>query len=363
MTSFLARNVIGDLVTCLLVFSVSDSCSFDWQASTCNGSTHRQENGHVNGLAADDSDSEFISVSAQQTPLIHRKHPSDSQQPQPRQTSSGTQQRDVQSPTSTSSQNLHRDAARSVQDLSKPPPYRRHGYDNGYSSNYSNGYDHRWETKEGVAARERRDSGESIVDAYGLVIHGHDRGGNRRWGQDPEGSQGVYSNWKLQYFSTPNITRTFADGEKGVVQTRNGQVTTNGQGVSDGYDGKVYEQKRPDGSPSQTDLWNSNYPFHKRALYRGHENAGHAGLGDTTLPVRGINSPPTLVENGHEKADKEKLLRTPDPDYTPLATPRGSTRSLNTEVARVLRDFENTLRAHEPSRSPSAVEVGPVAFV
>ena len=344
-------------------FSVIRSVSFYLQAAALNESTEYPTNGHVNGLDADDSDSEFISVSAQQTPRIQRKYLPNSQQP--RQTpSSGAQHRDVQLVTATSSQSLQRDVACSAQDLCKPPPYRRHGYANGYSNHHSNGYTPRWEVREGNV-RERRNSGESFVDAYGLVIHGHDRGGNRGWSQDQEGSQGVYSNWKLQYFSTPNISRTLVDGEKG-VQNRNGQdptKVTNGQGASDGDHSEVHEN-RPEVLRSQSDLWHSNYPFNKRALYRGHENVALVGRGDTTLPLRSINSPPTLVENGRdEKVKKEKLLHTPDPDYTPPATPRGSTRSLNTEIARVLRDFENTLRAHELSRSPSVVEVGPVAFV
>lgn len=362
-----------------------------------------QENGHAaNGLDADDSDSELISVSAQPTPRIHRKYsPSAAQQPR-QATSSGSQHHhhhppgrdtEVQTPMSApAAQNFQRHAARSAQDLSKPPPYQRHGYTNGlYHSGGSgsgavpHGREAR-EAREGTAQRaaERQPSGESsssIVDAYGLVIHGRDdtrRGGDRGGGQGDEGPQGgVYSNWKLQYFSAPNISRAVTAGPQvggGRHDERGGpavSVTSGAGGVSDGYDdSEVFEDRPAAVSPGvPAGPWTSDYPFNKRALYRGHENAAVIDRGDTTLPVRSIHSPPTLAESGRgggkvPQRREKPSLRTPDPDYTPVATPRGSTRSLNTEIARVLRDFENTLRAHEPSRPPSSVaEVGPVAFV
>ncbi|KAK7476777.1 hypothetical protein BaRGS_00032004, partial [Batillaria attramentaria] len=304
-----------------------------WQPySTDRG---HQPGGEVNGSGVLDLDdeSDIISVSRQQTPHMHRKY---------------TTAHDSHPPGR--STGVHMALTVSAHDVSKPPAYQRNGFHNGYADS---------PTPRG-----------STVDAYGLVVHRQDsRGGG--YPQRGTTAEGMYSNWKLHYFSTPTI-RTPDDDDEGDTggENRGGPAAreyppmTNSK--TDAYDSGVYipGDDRPNRDVQGT-IWQSGYyPFSKRALYRGHDTR-NMDKRDATLQIREIN-PRTMSPHAHSDDDgvsKKNFLTTPDPDYSPLNTPRGSMRSLTTEVARVLQDFEKTLHAHDSSRPPSALEVGPVAFV
>ncbi|KAK7111810.1 uncharacterized protein [Littorina saxatilis] len=365
-----------------------DSAAYDagWNPITYNGTLGHHDSRHVNGVDNhdnhDDNDSVLLSVSAQETPRIRRKYSSTTNVQRPVQgNTAGTrsqqqqqqQQRGshaIQTPASSAAatHDAHKGVSRSVQDLSRPPPpYQRHGYGNHYHP----AYPEKRNAARHSTTLERQTSQESIVDAYGLVIHRRDRQDDLGQGQGhEENPDGVYSNWKLKYYSTHDLPETVEESErKSPVQGKNGdedQGHLNGKrGLKDGYDSGVYvERQYP--ADTQSEVWNSYYPFSKRALYRGHEHGA-----DSTLPVRNMDSPLTGDDNEHNvKVGQHKAhtARTPDPDYTPAVTPHGSVRSLNTEVAKVLRDFENTLRDHEnpvqsASSSSALTQAGPVAFV
>ncbi|XP_076458383.1 uncharacterized protein LOC143292089 [Babylonia areolata] len=379
------------------------------------------DNGHANEPKADhdnnndDSDSDFTSVSAQRSPAHFRRKYVTPRQSQPRGMTNGRpvqQQQQQQHPSSSSfngriavqqsSKNGSRNAQQSASSMVSTNGYPQFSSPErrvkpacrDFSSNgvlHEQAANEVVNTTNNASLPQRRHSVESFVDAYGLVIHGRDSGdkdrdGDSDWerhrrlgGRDsperPQGAQDAYSNFKLRYFSTPDMPRqstTTRDREKSRNSQNNPQGHRQDTAAFPSVSPVVEVGKNHDGKSginglsaqtSEEVLWNSYYPFNKRAFYRGLDSSAAPEGSNNTLPLRAIHSLPSLDNGPADSAGKaDQNLHTPAPDYSPTHTPRGSVHSLNAEVARVLHDFENTLRAHEPSRSPSVAD-GSVAFV
>lgn len=211
---------------------------------------------------------------------------------------------------------------------------------------------------------------ETVVDAYGLVIHRKQDGSREMRNQEgtTQFSGDLYSNWKFGYFSAPYATSTQTpDASEGreVAADADDDVT---KGTGDGYDSGVYlhydDRTQAKNNPADRRNWDEQCypPNHCRV---GLSRARREG----TDPVVDLLHAPVshlLVQNNSRKTEPS-CLPTPVPDYTPSASVAGSVRSLNTEVARVLQDFERTLRAHDQSHPastrPSTVAIETVAYI
>lgn len=281
--------------------------------------------------AANDSGSEFISVPAHPPPTIHRKR-----SPYPYQTHQG-----VCNQQSRKTEMHHAGLTMSALDLRKIP-----------SSHTNVAYDN----KHGFTETPR--SRDTVVDAYGLVLHGgkvHGDGAQRFKETDA-----TYSNWKLRYFSEPNIVRAVDEG--GEIQNLNTANIRAGVAEPDSSPDKFDSGVCLSNEDTQADGAETYFPFRRRALYRGYDlshGLQHGQQGKAVDPLEQIST--ASPESTHNKRSETQLvMNSPDPDYSPLITPSGSMRSLGSDVARVLQDFEKTLHGHD---TPSMVVTGPIVYV
>ncbi|PVD39231.1 hypothetical protein C0Q70_01859 [Pomacea canaliculata] len=127
------------------------------------------------------------------------------------------------------------------------------------------------------------------------------------------------------------------------------------KGTGDGYDSGVYlhydDRTQAKNNKADRRDWEEQCYPPTHCIKSDSARARREGT-DPIVDLLHAPASHLLVQNNSRKTEPS-CLPTPVPDYTPSASLAGSVRSLNTEVARVLQDFERTLRAHDQSHPAS----------